>query len=108
MDPIALRGIERILITCGGIIFGYLGYRLFLLGIEKGTSSVTTESKFFKLVFTGTAPGLFFMFAGACILMTALVFGGAESRGGNALRSTPPIMLEHSNSISPIEAGEKP
>lgn len=73
MDPITLRWIERLLIVGGGIVFGCLGYKLFIFGVKEGTTKVSAQSKLFKVVFSGTAPGLFFMAAGCGILISALV-----------------------------------
>ena len=72
MDPLALRWVERIIVALGGICFGFLGYRLFIFGVEKGTARVSAETKLFKLVFSGTAPGLFFMLCGCAILVLSL------------------------------------
>jgi len=33
-NPLVLRSIERIIIAIRGIVFGYLGYRLFIFGVE--------------------------------------------------------------------------
>ena len=77
-DPIVLRGIERIFVVVGGIIFGYFGYRLFIFGVDKGDAKISAKSYFYKIVFSGTGPGLFFMAFGAIILVTALFTGGAK------------------------------
>lgn len=79
-DPIMFRGLERILIIAGGIFCIYLGYRLFLFGADRGWSNLTSESAFFKITFSGTGPGLFFMAFGAIILTTALFSGEGEVR----------------------------
>ncbi|TGL58718.1 hypothetical protein [Leptospira sarikeiensis] len=78
MDPIAYRGIERLLIAFGGILFGYLGYRLFLKGITTTKSDLKFESASLNIIFSGTGPGLFFMIFGAIILITSLYSGGVS------------------------------
>jgi hypothetical protein len=81
-----MRFIERLVIAGGGIFFGYLGYRLFLLGSGKGSAKFTTESKWFRMVFSGTAPGLFLMLCGCSILVVGLFVG---AKGENSTyRST--------------------
>lgn len=77
MDVIDLRGIERLLTIIGAIAFAYFGYRLYILGFEKGQSKLTTESKFYKFALSGTGPGLMFMAFGGIILVTALFTGTA-------------------------------
>jgi hypothetical protein len=78
MDPTVFRGIERILIVIGAIIFGYLGYRLFVKGLTTGEGNLRFESKLMKVIFSGTGPGLFFMAFGAVVLVTAVMKGGAS------------------------------
>ena len=78
MDPILLRGIERIIIITGAIFFAYLGYRLYRIGVEKGIEHLTAESKFVKFVLSGTGPGLFFMGFGGILLTIALFTGKAS------------------------------
>lgn len=79
MDPIIFRGIERLLIIIGGIFFGYLGYRLFVKGLTAGEGTLKYESRFMKVLFSGTGPGLFFMAFGAIVLMVAIAKGGATA-----------------------------
>jgi len=71
-NPMFLRGIERVIINLGAILMTYLGYKLFIFGIEKGYAKLTAETKFYKIVFSGTGPGLFFMAFGAIVLIAAL------------------------------------
>lgn len=47
------------------------------MGVEKGQARLSTGSRFFNIVFSGTGPGLFFMAFGATVLMTALSTGSA-------------------------------
>jgi hypothetical protein len=98
-DPILLRGIERILIVAGSIAFGYLGYRLFIFGISDGLSRIKAQSKIFTLTFSGTAPGLFFMFCGAAILVSSIVFGGANRETVN----NPKELLQAINKSTQLE-----
>lgn len=78
MDAIIIRAVERIIVAFGGIIFAYLGYRLYVIGITKGRGELKAESKFYTLIFSGTGPGLFFMMFGGLILLTSLFTGYAE------------------------------
>jgi len=75
MDIFILRMIERIAIVVGAVIFAYLGYKLFLFGIKEGHSKLQSESKFFKITFSGTGPGLFFMAFGSIVLIITLFTG---------------------------------
>ena len=66
------RGIERWMIVVGGLIFGYLGYKLFLYGVDQGHGKLEAENQFIKLTFSGSGPGLFFMAFGALILVSSV------------------------------------
>ena len=79
MDAVTFRGLERLIIVFGAIIFAYLGYRLFLAGIDKGPGKLEAETRFYKFAFSGVGPGVFFMAFGGIVLVTALFTGGAES-----------------------------
>ncbi|KJV05198.1 hypothetical protein [Methylocucumis oryzae] len=74
MDIMVLRGLERIIVDMGGILFAYLGYKLYIAGVEKGRNHLTAESKFYRFVFSGIGPGLFFMAFGGLVLVTALFY----------------------------------
>lgn len=74
------RGIERWMIVVGGLIFGYLGYKLYLYGVDKGHGKLQAENQFFKLTFSGSGPGLFFMAFGALILVSSVYSTGTVTR----------------------------
>lgn len=78
MAPIIFHGLERLLINIGAIFIAYLGYRLFMFGVEKGHGKLEAHSAMFKVVFSGSSPGLFFMVSGLVILVVSLVTGKVE------------------------------
>lgn len=98
MDAVTFRGLERLIIVFGAIVFAYLGYRLFLVGIDKGPGMLEAQTRFYKFVFSGVGPGLFFMAFGAIVLVTALFTGGAESAhsGSNASNSSSAVEADSS------------
>jgi len=63
-----LRMIERFLIVGGGILSIYLGYRLFVLGIDKTQGAASAWGVELK----NFGPGLFFAALGAVILVTTM------------------------------------
>lgn len=77
IDAIGWRGIERLTIDVGGIVFGFLGYRLYKFGVQEGPSKLNLDSAFFKIALAGAGPGIVFMGVGGCVLMIALFQGGA-------------------------------
>lgn len=102
MDPILLRGMERILITLGAVLFAYLGYRLFLKGKESGPGSLKVESDLLKIVVSGQGPGLFFMAFGAIVLMFSILSGGAKvSESTSLLKSA---NADYEKALSKINA----
>ncbi len=84
-DPILFRGIERFVVVLGAIFFGYLGFKLFIFGAEKGHSQLSAESRFFKIFFSGTGPGLFF-YGIWCHCLNGIVVYWA--RGGSSRRTS--------------------
>lgn len=72
VDPVLVRGIERIIIALSASLFCFLGYKLFRHGVTKGYGSLSFQSKLLKIVFSGTGPGLFFMAFGALVLIVAV------------------------------------
>lgn len=81
------RGIERWMIVLGGLIFGYLGYKLFLYGVDQGHGKLQAENQFFKVTFSGSGPGLFFMAFGALILVSSVYSTGTVT--GKTLLGAP-------------------
>jgi len=74
------RGIERWMVVLGGLIFGYLGYKLFIYGVDQGHGKLDAENKLFKITFSGSGPGLFFMAFGALILMSSVYSTGTITK----------------------------
>lgn len=85
IDPILFRGTERIIVVLGAIIFAYMGYKLFLFGVNQGRGKLEVKSEVFKVIFSGSGPGLFFMAFGGVILVFSLTFGGATNSSVTAL-----------------------
>jgi hypothetical protein len=80
VDVFFFRGIERWIVVLGGIFFAYLGYKLFLYGVDQGNGKLETESQFFKLTFSGSGPGLFFMAFGAIVLVSSIYSTAERTR----------------------------
>ena len=66
------RGIERCLIVIGAIIFAYLGYLLYLSGVENMPVKLDMDTGFLKFALSGGGPGILFMAFGGTILIWAL------------------------------------
>jgi len=96
MDPTVWREIERLLVALGGILSIYLGYRLFIYGIEKGRDRLSVHiSEKMRIIFSGQGPGLFFMAFGSVLLLVALFTGGASSSGKKLDKSITPDSLTY-------------
>ena len=72
VDLLFYRGIDRWTVVVGGLIYAYLGYRLFLYGVDQGNGKLEAENQFFKFTFSGSGPGLFFMAFGGMILISSV------------------------------------
>ena len=77
-----------------GLGFGYMGYRLFLAGIERpaGDLEASVGSRTFKL--SRAAPGTFFALFGAAVI-TATVFQGFDVELPGAARKVLQSLPEH-------------
>jgi hypothetical protein len=75
-DPIVWRGMERLMIAVGAIVFGYFGYKLYELGMTKGKTDIGIRSSFFQFAVSGTGPGLVFLTFGATVLVAGIFSGG--------------------------------
>lgn len=74
-----LRGVQLILIILAGITFVIVGYKLFLYGIDTGRSKLRRKSEGFKLLFSGSGPGLLFMVIGGLIVLYSILSIGVPS-----------------------------
>ena len=94
-----LRMIERSLIVVGGILSIYLGYKLFVLGVDKSQG----EASAFGIHLKNFGPGLFFAALGAVILVTtmqaAIKVGSGTGVGPSA--GTPAAELTEAEASKP-------
>ena len=77
-NPVLWRGIERLFIVLVTAVFGWMGHRLFMFGITEGQAKLSAEGHYYKIIFSGTAPGLFLMVVAGLALLTALWKGGIK------------------------------
>ena len=78
-NPVLWRGIERLFIVSVTAVFGWMGHRLFMFGITEGQARLSAEGHYYKIIFSGTAPGLFLMVVAGLALLTALLKGGIKA-----------------------------
>jgi hypothetical protein len=109
MDEIFFaRAAERVLVDCGAIFFGYLGYKLYIRGIGARPATIQFKSKLAQFAASGTGPGLVFMGFGAVILTVALLFGGVKESSKTTASSGLQTELDaRSSSISSFPSEEK-
>lgn len=67
--------IYKIISLTTGLITCYLGYRLFCKGIDKSAGDVNISAGNKKLYFQGAAPGTFFVFLGAIVIIATILKG---------------------------------
>ena len=78
INPVLWRGIERLFIVLVTAVFGWMGHRLFMFGITEGQAKLSAEGHYYKIIFSGTAPGLFLMVVAGLALLTALWKGSIK------------------------------
>jgi len=112
-NPVLWRGIERLFIVLVTAVFGWMGHRLFMFGITEGQARLSAEGHYYKIIFSGTAPGLFLMVVAGLALLTALLKGGIkgdtkddkkDKLSGDDTASVTPSSIEGREAI---EHGEK-
>ena len=94
-----LRSVQLILIILAGTACVILGYKLFLYGIDKGRSKLRSKSEIYKLIFSGSAPGLFFMVLGGLFLLFSIYSIGVASETGNLNKDLSGISEQLSNPL---------
>lgn len=92
-DPLFMRAVERVVTIIGAIIFGLLGYKLFVAGVKSSDSRFEAKSKSYEFILSGKAPGLFFMLFSSIILVVSLNTGGATRETITAEKGTPPEIV---------------
>lgn len=83
-----------------GLLFGYMGYRLFLAGIERSAGDLEASSGSRMIKVSRAAPGTFFALFGAAIVAVTIFQGFDVDLPGNArqvldsLPETPPMVTD--------------
>lgn len=86
--PHILRGSERIAVVLSAAFFGYLGYRLYVLGLSSDPTKFNAKTKVGSFLVSGMGPGLAFMSFGACVLIAALFTGGVKTEANGHSQAT--------------------
>jgi hypothetical protein len=94
-DPVFLRGVERIVLALAGAYLGLLGYKLFLYGIASGRSAPSPQSRIVTALYSGAAPGLFFILvAGLAVIVMSFTSGPQQPA---ARIRTGPVSITRTN-----------
>ena len=81
-----------------GLLFGYMGYRLFLAGIERPAGNLEAKSGSGTLKLSRAAPGTFFALFGAAVIAATILQGfdvelpGTAQQVLNSLPDDPPMV----------------
>ena len=79
-DPVLWKAIERVLLIIAGIYLGFLGYKLFLLGITTGRTASDARSRVSVTVVSGVGPGLFFILVAGLVVSVVSLTGGTQGQ----------------------------
>lgn len=86
-----------------GLLFGYMGYRLFIAGIERPAGDLEASSGSSMIKVSRAAPGTFFALFGAAVIAATIFQGFDVELPGNArqildsLSDDPPMMINEYN-----------
>lgn len=75
MDPIKSTLIYKVVCLASGLVFGFLGYKLFVQGIFAGAGDLDASFKNNKLILKKAAPGTFFALFGAIVISFTVGIG---------------------------------
>jgi len=67
--------IYKIACILSGVVFSYLGYRLFVLGIFSSAGDVDVQFNDNRLILKKAAPGTFFALLGAIVIVATIIQG---------------------------------
>ncbi len=90
---IAIVALYKVASLFVGLGFGYMGYRLFLSGLESPAGDLEASSGDRSLKLTRAAPGTFFALFGAGVIAVA-IFQGFDVELPRAAGSAPKLPLE--------------
>ncbi len=79
-DPAFWKAIERVLLVIAGIYLGFLGYKLFLLGITTGKTAPDARSRVSTTIISGVGPGLFFIVVAGLVVSVVSLTGGTQGQ----------------------------
>jgi regulator of replication initiation timing len=94
-DPIFLRAIERIVLALAGAYLGFLGYKLFLYGMASGRSAPGPQSRIVTALYSGAAPGLFFILVAGLVVIVMSVTSGPQQPAARI--RTGPVSMTRTN-----------
>jgi hypothetical protein len=83
----------KVFSLCAGLLFGYMGYRLFMAGIWGNAGDVETKFKDTKLVLKQAAPGTFFALFGTIIVAFTIFTGISLDKGTDRETFAPATQL---------------
>lgn len=72
MEPIFSTLIYKLACLASGMLFAFLGYRLFVLGIFDSAGDMDARFKNNRLILKKAAPGTFFALFGACVIVLVI------------------------------------
>ena len=74
-SAIAIVAAYKVACLLVGLLFGYMGYRLFLAGLETSAGDLEASSGERKIKLTRAAPGTFFALFGAAVIAATIAQG---------------------------------
>ncbi|MGD0017530.1 MAG: hypothetical protein ABSC38_08475 [Verrucomicrobiia bacterium] len=95
-DPTFWKAIERVLLIISGIYLGFLGYKLFLIGVTTGKTAPDARSRLSTTIVSGIGPSLFFILVAGLVVSVVSLTGGLQSPTART-RTTPRAMGQASD-----------
>ena len=100
-DPAFWKAIERVLLVIAGIYLGFLGYKLFVLGITTGRTASDARSRVSTTIVSGVGPGLFFIVVAGLVVSIMSLTGDLQSPTAR-IQATPRVMGQASDNKAEV------
>lgn len=100
IDPVLIVATYKAISLFVGLAFGYMGYRLFMTGIEKSAGEMEASAGNNAIKLSRAAPGTFFALFGAVIIIITISQGFDIELPGNTqhllnkLPQNPPMVTQ--------------
>jgi hypothetical protein len=101
---VAIVAVYKVVSLLVGVVFGYMGYRLFMAGVQLPAGDLYAASGAQTLKLSRAAPGIFFALFGAGVIV-ATIFQGFDVQLPGGTRRALDMLPDHPPMVTDEPAG---